>query len=362
MDALQLASWRMRNLGLHATADATPQDVVGRLGAVQSQDYGPATWSLGERITAAHEDRLHRDFAEGALLRTHVLRPTWHFVTPEDIAWVLALTGPRVHQLNAYYYRQLGLDEQLRARCDALLTEALTGTQLTRKELTALCQAAGIGTEGFRMAYILMNAELNGLICSGAMKGKQHTYALLAERAPQALVLDPDAALAELTLRYFTSHGPATVKDFRWWSSLTQAEIRRSLDLVRGQLHSLDADGLTYWFAGEPAQPHTSDGPVAHLLQGYDEYIVGYTESKHLLNVAGVGGGQRLDRPVYNGVLIIDSQVAGHWKRTVGRTEVAVEVLVYAPLDADRAAAVQAAADHHGRFLGLPARVTTSLL
>ncbi|WP_155368590.1 winged helix DNA-binding domain-containing protein [Catellatospora vulcania] len=362
MDALALASWRMRNLGLHAPADTTPQDVVGRLGAVQSQDYGPATWSLGERITDAHEHGVHRDFGDGALLRTHALRPTWHFLTPDDIGWVLALTGPRVHQLNAYYYRQLGLDEQLRGRCDAMLVEALAGTQLTRKELTALFQAAGIGTEGFRMAYILMNAELNGLICSGAMRGKQHTYALLAERAPHARVLDPDAALAELTLRYFTSHGPATVKDFRWWSSLTQAEIRRGLDMVRSHVRSLEVDGLTYWFAGEPPPPSAPDGPVAHLLQGYDEYIVGYTESKHLLDVGGVGGGQRWDRPVYNGVLIIDSQVAGHWKRTVGRTDVAIEVLVYAPLDADRAAAVRAAADHHGRFLGLPATVTTTVL
>ncbi|MEU8007292.1 winged helix DNA-binding domain-containing protein [Catellatospora sp. NPDC049111] len=362
MDALALASWRMHNLGLHAPVDAAPGDVVGRLGAVQSQDYGPATWSLGERITAAREDRVHHDFADGALLRTHVLRPTWHFVTREDIGWVLALTGPRVHQLNAYYYRQLGLDEQLRARCDALLVEALTGAQLTRKELTALVQAAGIGTEGFRMAYILMNAELNGLICSGAMKGKQHTYALLAERAPQARVLDPDAALAELTLRYFSSHGPATVKDFRWWSSLTQAEIRRGLDMVRDQVRSVEVDGLTYWYAGEPVLPVPADGPVAHLLQAYDEYIVGYTESKHLLNLAGVGGGQRWDRPVYNGVLIVDSQVAGHWKRTVGRTGVAIETLVYAPLDPDRAAAVQAAADHHGRFLGLPATVTATVL
>ncbi|MEV0460937.1 winged helix DNA-binding domain-containing protein [Catellatospora methionotrophica] len=362
MDALRLASWRMRNLGLHAATDATPQGVVGRLGAVQSQDYGPATWSVGERISGAREDLVYGAFADGALLRTHVLRPTWHFVTPDDICWMLALTGPRVHQLNAYYYRQLGLDEQLRGRCSGLLSEALAGTQLTRKELTALFQAAGIGTEGFRMAYILMHAELEGLICSGAMKGKQHTYALLADRAPQARTLEPDEALAELTLRYFSSHGPATVKDFRWWSSLTQAEIRRGIGLVGDRLDSLTVDGLTYWFAGEPPRTPAPDGPVAHLLQGYDEYLVGYTESKHLLDLGGVGDGQRWDRPVFNGVLIIDSQVAGHWKRTVGRTGVAIEILVYAPLDPGRSAAVQAAADHHGRFLGLPATVTTTAL
>ncbi|GAA1620749.1 winged helix DNA-binding domain-containing protein [Catellatospora bangladeshensis] len=362
MDALRLASWRMHNLGLRAPGDGTPAGVVARLGAVQSQDYGPATWSVGERIAGAAEDVVHGAFAEGAVLRTHVLRPTWHFVAPEDIGWLLAVTGPRVHQLNAYYYRQLALDEPLRSRCDAMLVELLTGRQLTRKELAAEFDGAGIGTEGFRMAYILMNAELNGLICSGAMRGRQHTYALLAERAPQSRALDADAALAELTLRYFTSHGPATVKDFRWWSSLTQAEIRRGLDLVRASLDSLEADGLTYWFAGAPPAAADADPPVAHLLQAYDEYIVGYSESKHLLNVAGLGSGQRWDRPVFNGVLIIGSQLAGHWKRTVGRREVAIEVLLYAPLDAGQAAAVQAAADHHGRFLGLPATVTTTML
>lgn len=362
MDGLRLTHWRMRNLGLHAPAADTPAGVVARLGAVQSQDYGPASWSVGERIAGAAEREVHAAFTDGALLRTHVLRPTWHFVTPADIRWLLAVTGPRVHQLNAYYYRQLGLDDELRARCDALLVEALAGTQLTRKELVTRFEAAGIGTAGFRMAYILMNAELNGLVCSGAMRGRQHTYALLADRAPQAVELDGDAALAELTRRYFTSHGPATVKDFSWWSSLTQAQIRRGLDLVAGELDSLTADGLTYWFAGEPPAAPEADGPVAHLLQGYDEYIVGYSESKRLLNLAGIGDGQRWDRPVFNGVLIIDSQFAGHWKRTVGRAGVAIEVLVHAPLDAARTAAVRAAADQHGRFLGLPATVTVAVL
>jgi len=287
MNKDDIAHWRLHNLRLEGAPLRAPEDVVGWLCAAQSQDFGPAKWSLAGRTGGVGDTAVGRAFADGAILRTHVLRPTWHFVLPTDIRWMLELTAPRVHALNAYYYRQLGLGEDVFERCNALLADTLQGgAHLTRKQLGATLERAGVALGGFRLGYLLMNAELRGILCSGAPSGRQQTYALLEERAPAAEPRTRDQALAELTVRYYTSHGPATVKDFGWWSSLTAADIRRGLEMVASRLQHEVVDGVAYWFAGSaPAAGLAS--PTVHLLQGYDEYIVGYSQSKSVLNLAG---------------------------------------------------------------------------
>jgi Winged helix DNA-binding domain len=360
MKAIDVAHWRMRSLRLSGDPLESPEAVVHWLGAAQSQDYGPAKWSVGERTRGAGDAALDRLFAQGAILRTHVLRPTWHFVTPADIRWLLELTGPRVHALNAHYYRQLGLDDDVLEKSSAAIAGALgDGACLTRKEISDALKSVGIVADAGRLGYIMMYAELNGLICSGPLNGKQHTYALLDSRAPDARVLSPDEALVELTLRYFTSHGPATIKDFRWWSSLTVASIRRGLDLVGSRLQHEVVDGVPYWFA-EPPPAAPPPAPRVHLLQGYDEYIVGYSESKYLLDVSGAARSLSTTRAVFNGVIILDRQVAGHWRRSLTKDSVVIDAALYAPLDKAQSRALQEAADRHGAFLGLPATVVPS--
>jgi hypothetical protein len=362
MNSKDIAHRRMHNLRLSGPPFEAPEDVVRWLGAVQSQDYGPAKWSVAERTGGVADAAMDRAFADGIILRTHVLRPTWHFVLPADIRWMLALTAPRVHALNAYYYRRLGLDDAVLEKCTALLVGALQGgNQLTRRELDAVLQRAGVATGGFRLAYVLMNAELNGVVCSGALDGRQHTYSLLAERAPQADSLTHDEALAELTFRYFSSHGPATAKDFRWWSSLTAADVKQGLELVGSRLEQEVVDGVPYWFAPSAPCPK-APSPTVHLLQGYDEYVVAYSKSKQAVDVAGAAGSRADDVAVFNHVVILDSQVAGRWKRTLKRSSVVIEAALYAPFDEDQAAALQAAADRHGAFLGLPATVVRTAI
>jgi hypothetical protein len=360
MDKEDIPQLRLRSLRLEGDPLAAPEEVVGWLGAVQSQDFAPAKWSLAQRAGGLGDAVVDRAFADGTILRTHVLRPTWHFVLPADIRWLLELTAPRVHALNAYQYRQLGLDEDVFQRGGELLAGALQGgAHRTRKQLAATLERGGVALGSFRLGYLLMHAELRGIVCSGAPSGRQQTYALLEERAPRAEPRTRDQALAELTLRYFTSHGPATVKDFGWWSSLTVADIRRGLELVGSRLQQEVVDGVAYWSAGSaPAAPAAS--PTVHLLQGYDEYLVGYSQSKPLLNLAGRALVQ--DRPVFNGVAVLDGQVAGHWKRTIGRGGVAFEVALYEPFDEGQAKALQAAADRQGDFLGVPATVTATLI
>jgi Winged helix DNA-binding domain len=365
IEAVRLADWRMHNLRLWGPPLTSPVEVVRWLGAVQAQDFGPAKWALAQRTEAITDADVDRAFDEGCILRTHVLRPTWHFVSPEDIRWMLELTGPRVQQLSSYQIRRAELDEALLHKMEDLMVTALRDHNwLTRKELESVFQAAGIATHGQRLVYILMSAELNGVICSGPRSGKQHTYALLDERAPHAKRLNRDEALAELTRRYFSSHGPATAKDFRWWSGLTTSEIKRGLDMLGAELDREVIDKLTYWFA-EPAPAGRAPSPTVHLLQGYDEYTVGYSETKYVLDASGEArsGAARATWPVtaeayvYNQVVLLDTQVAGLWKRTLHKDGVLVEASLHKPLEGAQLAALEMAANRYGHFLGHRARV-----
>jgi hypothetical protein len=347
----------MHSVGLSNNRLYGPKEVIRWLGAVQSQDYGPAKWSVAQRTAGVTDATLDQAFGDGAFLRTHILRPTWHFVVPEDIRWMLELTAPRVQMQIASFYRLLELDDIAFTRCNGTLIKTLQGgRQCTRQELSAALAGSHIATTPPRLGAILMNAELTAIICSGALRGKQHTYALLAERAPQARRLTRDEALAELTLRYFRSHGPATLKDFRWWSSLTITDIKRGLDAVGSLLVREVIDSVPYWF--DPSEPHPCGAsPAIHLLQTYDEYVVGYSESRHVCDVSGAARSMPGVRGIYNPAILLDGQIAGHWKRTVSRDSVIVEAVLFAPLTEARSHALQVAVARLGDFLGLPATV-----
>ena len=336
----------------------TPEEVVGWLGAVQAQDFGPAKWAVGMRAARATDAQLDRAFDAGTILRTHVLRPTWHFVLPADIRWLLAATAPRVQARGAYRYRQLGLDGATLRRSEAVLAGALRGgEQLTRKEMASVLVAAGIDVEGQRLPHILMNAELQAIICSGARRGLQHTYALLEERAPDASAPTRDEALAELARRYFTSHGPATAKDFATWASLTLAEVRESLEAAGPALRREDIDGAAFWRAADGARRAPAlRSPTVRLLQGYDEYIMGYAETKPLLARPGTAWSPGTP-PVFGLVVLLDGRRAGSWKRTLTKDEVVVEAALFEPFDAAGMRALEAEAARYGTFLGLTATV-----
>ncbi len=201
---------------------------------------------------------IEKAVSDGTILRTHVMRPTWHFVTPADIRWMLALTAPRVLAAIAYYDRVLELNGADFIKSNAVITKALQGgKQLTRAELASELQQAGFAIDNSqRIGHIIMHAELDGIICSGARRGKQFTYALLDERAPQSRTLDRDEALAELARRYFGSHGPAALQDFVWWSGLTTADARAALEMVTSQLMCEIVDGQTYWFSSSATPRH----------------------------------------------------------------------------------------------------------
>jgi hypothetical protein len=361
MQPIDIPHTRLHNQRLADNPLGAPVDVVGWLGAVQAQDYGPAKWSLGERSRGAVDADIDHAMAEGAILRTHMLRPTWHFVLPADIRAMQALTAPRVHAQNAYYYRQTGLDDGLRMKARRLLVDALRGgNHLTRGELQRVLEREGIAAKGLGMAYILMDAELDCVVCSGPLKGRQHTYALLDERVPDAPPRTSDEALAELVVRYFTSRGPATAKDMRFWSSLPLTDIQRGLEMAAPRLEQQEIEGRSFWSAPQEP-PARAPSPRVHLLQGLDEYFVGYGESRGFCDQSGVRP-SLVDRAIYNGALLLDSQLAGHWKRTLTKRAVTFQVALRTEFDDAQMQALQAAADRYGAFLGLPASVQAEVI
>src|SRR5712692_2713604 len=278
---------RLRAQRLTGKPVASPVDVVRWLGAVQSQDFAGAKWAIAQRSRAATDAALDRLFDRGAILRTHVMRPTWHFVVPEDVRWLLELTAPRVRGGLASRYRELEIDDSVAARAGAAFAAELAGGRhLTRPELGHALSGAGISPEGQRLPHLLLRAELDQLIVSGPRRGKEFTYALLEERAPKVPAMDRSEALAELTRRYFRSHGPAQIQDFTWWSGLTAAEARIGIELAGAALGHRVIEGKDYWYEAAAAAMHGT-ARVAHLLPNFDEYTVGYRDRSALLPAGG---------------------------------------------------------------------------
>jgi len=346
-----IALLRLRNQGLIGRGLATAAEVVGWLGAVQSQDYAGAKWGVGQRMRKATDADVEQAFTAGDILRTHVLRPTWHFVLPRDIRWLLGLTAPRVIAAMAYYDRKLGLDAPSFARGHAALERALAGGKhLTRTELAAALEAAGLEASGQRLAHLLMRAELDALICSAPRRGKQFTYALLEERAAAAPQKTRDEALAELTRRYFTSHGPALAQDCAWWSGLTLGDVKRGLSLSAGALSKIVVDERDYWYAGELTLPRRT-GPLVHLLPNYDEHLIAYKERSAAFDRERIPKLGSRELPLANHLIVLDGRIAGGWRREGTRPDAPLELSPIVRLSTVEKKALQAAQERLRAFL-----------
>ena len=339
---MRIVPERLHNQKLSSPGCKQAVDVVRWLGAVQAQDFPAAKWALALRMRAATDATIEQAYNEGQILRTHLMRPTWHFVAPDDIRWLLELTAPRVNAKAGPYYRKYELDTAVFKRTNKVLTKALQGGKhLTRAELRTVLNKSGVAADDLvRLAHIMLRAELDGVVCSGPRKGKQFTYALIDERVAAAKTLKRDEALAKLTKRYFTSHGPATLQDFVWWSGLTVSDARRGVELIERDLRNELLNDKAYWLPS--AKPSTSLYS-AHLLPAYDEYSVAY---KHREAVVGLGP-----------TVIVDGKAAGTWKSSTDKQSVTVTVTPSRALKKSETLAIVKAAERYAAFIGLPAHV-----
>jgi winged helix DNA-binding protein len=336
------------------TFDA-PADVVRWLGAVQAQDFLGALWAIGLRTTGATEASVEAAIERREIVRTWPMRGTLHFVAAEDARWMTRLLTPRVIAGARSRYRQLELDDTVFTRSAGAAERALVGgRRLRRDALYDVWNDAGIATDGSRGLHLLSYLAQTGVLCFGHREGKQHTLALLEEWLPAARDLERDEALGELARRYFTSHGPATVHDFAWWSGLTIADARVGLDGAHTALVSERVGDRTFWLAS--SGPSRGPTAAAYLLPAWDEFTVAYRDRTDILDPAfavrvNAGGG------VLQPVIVRRGQVVGTWQRTIEKRAVVVRPTFFVRPDRGDRTALDAAARTYGRFLALPASV-----
>lgn len=354
MNASEVLKLRLHNSGLSRSQFKSAADAVSHLGAVQAQDFTAAKWALGLRIKNSTDEIIEKAFNEGSILRTHVMRPTWHFVMPEDIRWMVELTAPQVKRLLMHYNRKLELDDALFAKSNAAIVKALRDhTYLTRQELKTTLANIGIETNVQRLAHIIMWAELDGLICSGPRRGMQFTYALMDERVAKAKKLSQEQALAKLALSYFMSHGPAQLEDFSWWSGLAVKDAREALDLTKSKLKQAMLEGKTYWFS-DNTKVTTQKSPFALLLSIYDEYTIAYRDR------GAISEARDIERMISMGnaltaVIILDGKVAGSWNRSLEKNTVEIRLNPFREFNEDEQEALESEVARYGEFVGIPA-------
>jgi len=332
----------------------TATDVVRLLGCVQSQEFAHGLWSLGMRTDGLTVADVRAEFDRGSLLRTHILRPTWHFVAAEDIRWIMQVTAPRVQKLNQTIYRQHGLDRASLDLGAAVISEELRGGRYrTRAELARALAERGLASEGIGLAYIVMNAELDSVICSGPMRGAQQTYALLDERAPRSA--DAAGDIAELARRFFLGHGPASIQDLARWSSLTISQCRDAVDAVKDGLDFVTVQGVELWFDAEAAKPGPSS--AALLIPLYDELTLSYP----VINFPqATGHPHRPGEDLFVGCVILAETNVGLWRRTLQGQKMIMEITLTPGVVATSRDAVEAAAADLAAFVGKELELTIS--
>jgi winged helix DNA-binding protein len=327
MNLNDIAQGRLISQQIAGTKFKTAKEIVGWMGAMQAQDYNMAKWAVGVRLPGSTDKMIEAALSNGEILRTHVLRPTWHFVLPGDIHWMLQLTAPRIKASMKSRHKALGLSAKVIAKSNSVIGKALEGGKhLTRDELTNELKNAKIKMEMHTKIHLLLMAELDGIVCSGCIKNKKQTYALLKDRVVQKnKILSREEAMTKLAQRYFASHGPATVQDFAWWSGLTAADAKHALEMAAPGFISEKINSQTYWF-DKSISISGNPGPSAYLLPAYDEYLISYTDRSAALHKMSVP-----ENVIFKPVIVVNGQVAGLWKRMLKKNKVIAENQFFKP-------------------------------
>jgi len=352
MNVTDIAKYRLVNQQLTGSKIKSAVEMVEWFAAIQGQEYAQTKWGLGLRLQDINDGDIERDLNDGNILRTHLLRPTWHFISAKDIRWLLALTAPRVQVANGFMYRQLELDNKVFSKCNKILIKILQdGRQLTRVEINDAFKKHRVIAENLRLIYIIMNAELAGIICSGARRGNQFTYALLDERVKHKHSLNKDEALAELATRYFKSRGPATVKDFSTWSDLTLTDCRKGIEMIKPILHKEVGESQEYFFTSEIPLIKYQFKKI-YLLPVYDEYIMGYKDRSAIMLY------KKNHTPAlafrYDSMIVFEGQVIGTWKRVIAKNLLAMEFDLFKPFTKDQDKLFNDAVHHLEKFTNMP--------
>jgi hypothetical protein len=320
----EISHYRLVSQKLYKTTSCTPQEIVRHLGAMQAQDYSMAKWAIGSRCNAS-EKEIEEAINSAQIIRTHILRPTWHFVAADDIYWMLDISAPQVKRFTISAGKKYGFDIKKLYQINAEIEKMLNGNNhMTRDEIMQELNIKKTSSADFLSAAIMMNAELDGLVCNGRMKGKQITYALLEERVTKPKTkLTKEEGLAKLAKRYFESHGPATLLDFSWWSGFSPTICKSSINAIELQLNSIDIENQTYWF-GKDISGETNFRESVHFLPAFDEILISYKtrEASILLEHQSKAF---TNNGIFKPIILENGKVIGTWKRTIKKDHAKIE-------------------------------------
>lgn len=359
MKEQSIAYRRLFNLHINGGGHDKPEHVVKQLGALQAQDYHQALWAIGLRTPSSTVGDIEQAITDRKIILTWPMRGTIHFVSPEDVRWMLKLTASRILAQNNRRLEQLELTQKTIEQCKQIIYDALQGNkQLSRPLLMQLLEEAGISTINQRGYHILWYLAQSGHICLGPREGKQQTFVLLDEWVPKTKELSKIEALAMLTERYFTSHGPATVHDFAWWAGITLTDARQGIEAVQSRLVSEKANDHVYWESERTQKSLIDDKPTVDLLPGFDEYLLGYKDRSAVLRAEYARNIVPGNNGVFMPTILIDGQVTGIWKRTIKNKSITIEFDLFTPQE-DKKESILEAAERYCLFMGLPLASTS---
>lgn len=316
---------RLANHQLSGSSFTSVGELVSWMGAIQAQDFNMAKWAIGARLNDVSDVQIEKALDRGEIVRTHIMRPTWHFVSADDIHWLMELTAPRIRIATRSRDKDLGLTPEVIKQTNAVIERELQkGVHLTRQEIGVRLQEAGIVIDNARLTHMMYHAELAGIVCNGELQKKKQTYSLLQEKVPKTESLLKEEALERLARKYFSSHGPASLPDFVWWSGLTASEARLGLELAKKDFVSVQSDGQEYWFSEHAGSETGNDDNHIHLLPAFDEYFVGYRNRRHIVSddhynkiVTSMG--------IFRPMIVKGGQIIGKWKRIASKSGITIE-------------------------------------
>ncbi|HTX80460.1 MAG TPA: winged helix DNA-binding domain-containing protein [Longilinea sp.] len=350
MSLANIAAARLISQQIAGTKFRVAKDLVDWMGAMQAQDYAMAKWAVGIRLPGSTERVVETAIDNGEILRTHLLRPTWHLVSANDIHWMLELTAPKIKASLKSRDRELELSEAILTKSNTIIEKTLGGGRtLTRDEIIDELKKAKIATGNNRASHLLVHAELDGIICSGAIKGRKQTYALLEERVPQKKRLTREDALTTLAKRYFSSLCPATLQDFTWWSGLSAGDAKRASEMVKSDFILETIDSRIYWVTHSFSFPKT-DNESVYLLPAFDEFIISYSNRAASLPFEGKRKAVS-DNGIFRPTIVVNGQVMGIWKRTIKKDKVLVETSYFQKPDKPMKGKVEQAALLYKHFI-----------
>lgn len=345
----QIATFRLFTQHISHQHLTTLKDLMCYMGAMQAQDFAMTRWATGLRLPGLTDQQFLQEYNKGNIIRTHLLRPTWHLVSAEDIHWMLDLTAPQIKTFMRSNNKLLGLTSDILLKSQKLLIKALRDHHhLTREKLIPLYQKANIPINENRLSHLLMDAELDGHICSGRIKHNKLTYALMPERVPNKKIHPREEALALLANRYFKSHAPATLKDFTWWSGLGIKDARSALEMIKPQLISASILNETYYFPD--IKLPTSKKKSVSLLPSFDEYLISYKDraaalhADHHRKLISING-------IFWPCILLNGQVIGSWKRTMKGGHVSIDASLFTNQESSIKKLIESQATKYRKFL-----------